>query len=109
VHKISIIPRGHALGYTLQLPEEDRYLMKRGEMLDRIAVLLGGRAAEELIYGEITTGASDDLERSTKMARRMITEYGMSEELGPLTFGNKQDNPFLGRDMTRDRDYSEEV
>ncbi len=109
VHKISIIPRGGALGYTLQLPLEDRYLVTRSEIMDRICVLLAGRAAEEMVYGEITTGAQDDLERSTKMARRMITEFGMSEELGPMTFGNKQDNPFLGRDLARDRNYSEEV
>ncbi|MBX6377060.1 MAG: ATP-dependent zinc metalloprotease FtsH [Clostridia bacterium] len=109
VHKISIIPRGGALGYTLQLPLEDRYLITKSEIEDRIAVLLAGRAAEELVYGEVTTGAQDDLERATKMARRMITEFGMSEELGPMTFGNRQDNPFLGRDLARDRNYSEEV
>ncbi len=109
VHKISIIPRGAALGYTVQLPIEDRYLVTRSEIMDRICVLLAGRAAEELVFGEISTGAQDDLERSTRMARRMVTEYGMSQELGPLTFGNRQDNPFLGRDLARDRNYSEEV
>lgn len=109
VHKISIIPRGTALGYTLQLPAEDRYLVTRSEIMDRICVLLSGRAAEEIVFGEITTGAQDDLERSTKMARRMITEFGMSEELGPMTFGHRADTPFLGRDLVRDRNYSEEV
>jgi len=109
VHKISIIPRGAALGYTLQLPAEDRYLVTRSEILDRITALLAGRAAEELVFGEISTGAQDDLERSTKMARRMVMEYGMSEELGPLTFGTRQDTPFLGRDLARERNYSEEV
>ncbi len=109
VHKISIIPRGTALGYTLQLPLEDRYLVTRSEIMDRICVLLSGRAAEELVFGEVTTGAQDDLERSTKMARRMITEFGMSDELGPLTFGTRMDTPFLGRDLVRDRNYSEEV
>ena len=109
VHKISIIPRGRALGYTLQLPTEDRYLTSKSEILDRITVLLGGRAAEQLIFGEITTGAGDDIERATKSVRRMITEFGMSEKLGPLTYGNKQDTPFLGRDLARDRNYSEEV
>ncbi len=109
VHKISIIPRGSALGYTLQLPIEDRYLVTKGEIVDRIATYLGGRAAEELVLGEISTGAHDDLEKATKLVRRMITEFGMSEKLGPRTFGSKQDNPFLGRDIARERDYSEEV
>lgn len=109
VHKISIIPRGAALGYTLQLPAEDRYLVTRSEIMDRICVLLAGRAAEELVFGEISTGAQDDLERSTRMARRMVTEFGMSEELGPLTFGSREDAPFLGRDIVRERNYSEEV
>ncbi len=109
VHKVSIIPRGHALGYVLQLPIEDKYLITKAEILDRITVALAGRAAEEIVFGEISTGAQDDLEKATKMIRRMITEFGMSEELGPLTFGNKWDSPFLGRDLARDRNYSEEV
>ncbi len=109
VHKISIIPRGRALGYVLTLPLEDRYLITKSEILDRVAHALGGRAAEELIFGEISTGAEDDIEKSTKLVRRMITEFGMSEELGPLTFGTKQDQVFLGRDLGRDRNYSEEV
>jgi len=109
VHKVSIIPRGGALGYVLQLPIEDRYLVMRAEILDRVTVALAGRAAEEMVFNEVSTGASDDLEKATKMVRRMIMEFGMSEELGPLTFGNKQDHVFLGRDIARDRNYSEEV
>jgi len=109
VHKVSIIPRGGALGYVLQLPIEDRYLITRSEILDRITVALAGRCAEEIIFKEVSTGASDDLEKATKMVRKMIMEFGMSEKLGPLTFGNKQDHVFLGRDIARDRNYSEEV
>ncbi|MCL5676743.1 MAG: AAA family ATPase, partial [Firmicutes bacterium] len=109
VHKISIIPRGRALGYVLTLPLEDRYLVTKSELLDRITHALGGRAAEEIIFGEISTGAEDDIEKSSKLARRMITEFGMSEELGPLTFGTKQDQVFLGRDLGRERNYSEEI
>lgn len=109
VHKVSIIPRGGALGYVLQLPIEDRYLITKSEILDRITVALAGRSAEEIIFKEVSTGASDDLEKATKMVRKMIMEFGMSEKLGPLTFGNKQDHVFLGRDIARDRNYSEEV
>ncbi|MEW6081770.1 MAG: ATP-dependent zinc metalloprotease FtsH [Bacillota bacterium] len=109
VHKVSIIPRGGALGYVLQLPIEDRYLITRSEIMDRITVALAGRCSEELIFKEVSTGASDDLEKATKMVRKMIMEFGMSEKLGPLTFGNKQDHVFLGRDIARDRNYSEEV
>ncbi len=109
VHKVSIIPRGGALGYVLQLPIEDRYLVTKSEILDRVTVALAGRAAEQLIFNEISTGASDDLEKATKMVRRMITEFGMSDQLGPLTFGTKEDLVFLGRDIARDRNYSEEV
>lgn len=109
VHKISIIPRGRALGYVLTLPLEDRYLVTKSEILDRISHALGGRAAEEMVFSEISTGAENDIEQSTKLARRMITEYGMSEELGPLTFGTRQDQVFLGRDLARERNYSEEV
>jgi cell division protease FtsH len=109
VHKVSIIPRGGALGYMLQLPMEDRYLVTRSEILDRVAVMLAGRASEELVFNEVSSGAQDDLEKATKMVRRMIMEFGMSAALGPLTFGSKQDSPFLGRDMARDRNYSEEV
>jgi len=109
VHKVSIIPRGGALGYVLQLPLEDRYLVTKSEIYDTITAALAGRAAEEMVFGEVSTGASDDLEKATKMARRMIMEFGMSEKLGPLTFGTKQDHVFLGRDIARDRNYSEEV
>ena len=107
-HKVTIIPQGPALGVTISLPTEDRYLITRQEILDRVVQALGGRAAEELIFGEITSGASNDLEQVTKMVRRMITEFGMSD-LGPMTFGNRIDNPFLGRDLSRDRSFSEEV
>lgn len=108
-HKVTIIPQGPALGVTISLPTEDRYLIGRQEILDRVVQALGGRAAEDLVFGEITSGASNDLEHVTKMVRRMITEYGMSDELGPMTFGNRLDNPFLGRDLSRDRSFSEEV
>ncbi len=109
VHKISILPRGMALGYTLQLPDEDRFLMSRDAMLNEITGLLGGRVAEELIFKEMTTGASNDLERSTEIARRMVTQFGMSEKLGPLTFGKKRESVFLGRDLSEDRNYSEQI
>lgn len=109
VVKVTIIPRGMGLGYTLQMPTEDRYLITKEEILDRITGALGGRAAEELTFGEITSGAADDLDKVTKMARRMITEFGMSDALGPMTYGTKQDQVFLGRDLMRDRNYSEEV
>jgi cell division protease FtsH len=108
VHKISILPRGQALGYNLTLPIEDRHLITKTEILNRIKMLLAGRAGEELVFGENSTGAHDDLEKATRTVRRMVTEFGMSE-LGPLTFGNRQDSPFLGRDISRERDYSEEV
>ena len=107
--KVTIIPRGMGLGYTLQMPNEDRYLISKDEILDRITGALGGRAAEEIIFGEITSGAADDLDKVTKLARRMITEFGMSEALGPMTYGTKQDQVFLGRDLMRDRNYSEEI
>jgi cell division protease FtsH len=109
VHKVSIIPRGRAGGYTLLLPKEERYYATRSQLLDQITMLLGGRVAEALVLKEISTGAQNDLERATEIARKMIMEYGMSDELGPLTLGRKQDTPFLGRDLARDRNYSEEV
>ncbi|MDI6822425.1 MAG: ATP-dependent zinc metalloprotease FtsH [Actinomycetota bacterium] len=109
VHKISIIPRGRALGYTLTLPTEDRYLVTKSELTDELAMLLGGRVAEEIIFQDITTGAQDDLEKTTKIARQMICEYGMSQKLGPLTLGQKQDQVFLGRDFASHPDYSQEV
>lgn len=109
VHKISILPRGLALGYTMQLPTEDRYLVTKSELLNHMCVMLGGRLAEELIFNEMTTGAHNDLERCSETARRMICEYGMSEVLGPLTFGLKHEQIFLGRDLMKDKNYSEEV
>jgi cell division protease FtsH len=109
VHKVSIISRGMALGWTMQLPTEDRYLVSRSELNDDMAVILGGRVAEELIFGDITSGASDDIGKATKLARRMVTEWGMSEKLGPLTFGHKEELVFLGRDLGEQRNYSEEV
>lgn len=109
VHKVTIIPRGRAGGYTLSLPKEDKYYATRSEMLDELKVLLGGRVAEALVLKEISSGASNDLQRATQLARQMICEYGMSENIGPVTFGHRQDQVFLGRDIARDKDYSEEV
>lgn len=110
VHKVTIIPRGRAGGYTLMLPKEDKYYASKSELLAKVSVLLAGRAAEELALNEISTGASNDLERATKLVRKMICEWGMSPELGPRTFGRgHEDTVFLGRDLSRDRDYSEEI
>ena len=110
VHKVSIIPRGRAGGYTLMLPKEDRYYATRSELLDQLKTFLGGRVAEEVVLNEISTGAQNDLERASSLIRKMITEYGMSDVLGPITFGRKQDHQvFLGRDISKDRNYSEEV
>nr|WP_113802921.1 ATP-dependent zinc metalloprotease FtsH [Garciella nitratireducens] len=109
VHEISIIPRGMAGGYTLSLPEHEKNYMAKSELEEEIIGLLGGRVAEKLVLNDISTGASNDLERATSIARKMITEYGMSENLGPMTFGNKQEEVFLGRDFARSRNYSEEV
>ena len=108
VHKISIIPRG-ALGYTLTLPTEDKFLVTRSELVDELAMLLGGRTAEELIFADPTTGAQNDIDRATTIARQMVTEFGMSDELGPMRFGHPQGEVFLGRDFTSTPDYSEEV
>jgi cell division protease FtsH len=108
VHKISIIPRGiSALGYTLQLPTEDRYLMTRSELLDRMAVFLGGRVAEEIKFGEISTGAHNDLFRATDIARSMVKEYGMSQKLGPLTFEKERRPLFLEGGVVPSKEYSE--
>ncbi len=109
VHKVSIVSRGMALGYTMPLPEEDRYLRHRAKFKDELAGLLGGRAAEELMFDDVTTGAASDLEQATKLARKMVCEYGMSEDLGPMTFGQKQELVFLGREIAEQRDYSEAV
>ncbi|MBC7346312.1 MAG: ATP-dependent metallopeptidase FtsH/Yme1/Tma family protein [Clostridia bacterium] len=109
LHKVSIIPRGRAGGYTLLLPKEDRRYMTKSQILDQVTMLLGGRVAEALVLKEISTGAQNDLERATELVRKLITEFGMSEELGPLTFGHRHDQVFLGRDIARDRNYSEAV
>ncbi len=110
VHKMSIIPRGRgALGYTLQLPTEDRFLAMREELQNEVSVLLAGRAAEQLIFNEISTGASNDLERATDIAHRMVCEYGMSKELGTMTFGKKDHEVFLGRDLMKEKNYSEKT
>jgi cell division protease FtsH len=109
VHKISIIPRGRALGYTLTLPTEDKFLVTRSELVDELAMLLGGRTAEELIFADPTTGAQNDIDRATTIARQMVTEYGMSDSLGPMRFGHPQGEVFLGRDFTSTPDYSDEV
>jgi cell division protease FtsH len=109
IHKISIISRGRALGYTLALPVEDKFLSGRGEMLDEIAMMLGGRVAEAIAIGDITTGASNDIERATKLARQMVTQYGMSEKLGPMTLGEGQHEVFLGRDFSATPNYSQEI
>ena len=109
VHKISIISRGRALGYTLSIPKEDKVLNTVGEMLDELAVFMGGRVAEEIFCDDVTTGASNDLERATKMARAMVTQYGMSAALGTQVFGQPNHEVFLGRDYGNTQDYSEET
>ena len=109
VHEISIIPRGMAGGYTLTLPEQDKYYVSKSEMLDDITQLLGGRVAEALVLNDISTGASNDIERASNMARKMVTEYGMSENLGPITYGGKHEEVFLGRDFSTHRNYSEHI
>ena len=110
VHKISIIPRGSAaLGYTLQLPEEDKFLMSKSDLMNRIAILLSGRVAEEIIFNDVTSGAANDLERATQTARQMVTQLGMSDKLGLVKLGNKREEIFLGRDISEDRNYSEEI
>ena len=109
VHKVSIVSRGRALGWTLQLPTEDKYNNSRSELMATMTVLMGGRTAEELVYNEMTTGASDDIERATNLARRMVTEFGMSDELGPIRFGQAEREVFLGRDYGHQANYSEEV
>lgn len=109
VHKVSIIPRGPALGYTMQLPLEDKYLTTKSEILDRLTILLGGRAAEEILFDEITTGAHDDLSRTTAYARKMVAELGMSDKLGPISVQTDQNEVFLGMDLSRHKNYSEEL
>jgi cell division protease FtsH len=109
VHKVTIIPRGRALGLTQQLPADDKYNYSRDYLMNRITILLGGRAAEEMVLQQQTTGAGDDLEKATEMARKMVCEWGMSEKLGPLTFGKREEHIFLGREFARQQDYSEET
>jgi cell division protease FtsH len=109
VHKVTILSRGRALGYTMVLPDEDKYSTTRNEMLDQLAYMMGGRAAEELVFHDPTTGASNDIEKATSTARAMVTQYGMTERLGAIKFGTDASEPFLGREMGHQRDYSEEV
>src|SRR5204862_7314354 len=109
VHKISIIGRGQALGYTISLPREDRYLTTKANLMASLAMTLGGRAAEELVFNEVTTGAANDLEKVTHTAKQMIMRYGMSEKLGPRVLGHNRDMPFLGREMGNEPDYSAEI
>jgi len=109
VHKISVISRGQALGYTISLPSEDKFLTTRAELTDTMAMTLGGRAAEELVFGEITTGASNDLEKVTATAKQMVMRFGMSERLGPRVFGHDHGQPFLGREFSSEPDYSDEI
>jgi cell division protease FtsH len=109
VHKISIVARGLSLGHTRQLPTEDRYLMTRSQFNDMLATLLAGQTAEKLIFNEMTTGGADDIERATMIARKMTTDYGMSDKLGPRTFGHKEELVFLGREITEQRNYSEKI
>jgi cell division protease FtsH len=109
VHKVTILPRGRSLGHTLVLPTEDKYTQTRSEMIDTLAYALGGRAAEELVFHEPTTGAGNDIEKATSMARSMVTQYGMSAKLGAVKYGSTDSEPFLGRDMGSRPDYSEAV
>ncbi|GAB3790154.1 ATP-dependent zinc metalloprotease FtsH [Nocardioides ungokensis] len=109
VHKITILPRGRALGYTMVLPDEDKYSQTRSEMLDKLAYMLGGRAAEEMVFHDPTTGAGNDIEKATNLARAMVTQYGMTERLGAIKLGESNSEPFLGRDLGHQRNYSEDV
>jgi cell division protease FtsH len=109
VHKVSIVARGRALGWTLALPTEDKYIVSQSELRDQLGVLMGGRTAEEIVFGEPTTGAHNDIERATEIARAMVTEYGMSELLGPLQLGQKHGEVFLGREIGHQPNYSDEV
>jgi len=108
-HKVTILPRGMALGYVLPLPQEEKYTLTRGEILANITAMLGGRVAEEIVFGEITTGAANDFEKATELARKMVTEFGMSDKLGPLALGTKHGPVFLGRDLVESRNYSDEI
>jgi cell division protease FtsH len=108
-HKVTILPRGMALGYVISLPQEEKYTVTRSEILTHITVILGGRVAEEIVFGEITTGAANDFENATDLARKMVTEFGMSDKLGPLTLVTKHGPVFLGRDLFESRNYSDEI
>lgn len=109
VHKVTVVPRGQAGGYAVQLPKEDRYFLTKPELLEKITGLLGGRVAEEIVFGEVSTGASNDFERATNIARRMVTEFGMSEKLGPMQFGQSHGQVFLGRDIQNEPNYSDQI
>ena len=109
MHQISIIPRGRAGGYTLSLPREDKYYAAKSEMLDEIVVFLGGRVAEKIVLNDISTGASNDIERASAMVRQMVTKYGMSDRIGPISFGSAHDEIFLGRDFATSKNFSEEI
>jgi cell division protease FtsH len=109
VHKVSVISRGMALGWTMSLPEEDKYLISKAELKDQIAGIMGGRVAEEIVFGDVTSGAENDIQRATQMARRMVTQWGMSEKLGTVSMGQKEELVFLGRDLGEQRNYSEEI
>ncbi|MBR3335522.1 MAG: ATP-dependent zinc metalloprotease FtsH, partial [Bacillus sp. (in: Bacteria)] len=110
VHKVTIVPRGQAGGYAVMLPKEDRYFMTKPELLDKITGLLGGRVAEEIVFGEVSTGAHNDFQRATGIARRMVTEFGMSDKLGPMQFGSSQGGQvFLGRDFHSEQNYSDAI
>jgi cell division protease FtsH len=109
VHKVTIIPRGRALGVTMQLPIDDRHGYSKGYLYNQLAILMGGRVAEELVLKEMTTGAGNDLERATDLARKMVCEWGMSEKMGPLTFGKQNEQVFLGRELGSQRDFSESI
>jgi cell division protease FtsH len=109
VHKVTILPRGRALGYTMVLPDEDKFSQTRSELLDKLAYMLGGRAAEEMVFHDPTTGAGNDIDKATSVARAMVTEYGMTERLGAIKLGDNNSEPFLGRDLGHQRNYSEDV
>ena len=109
IHKVTIIPRGRALGLTMQLPVDEKHTHAKSFLLNTIAILFGGRVAEKLIFDEITTGAGNDIERASELARKMVCEWGMSDELGPLAYGKKEEQIFLGREISQHRDYSEET
>ena len=109
VHKVTIVPRGRAMGATHQLPERERYLWKKEEILDQLAMILGGRAAESLVFDTATSGAEDDLEKATKLARQMVLRWGMSPKVGPFASGSRQEQVFIGGEITRERDHSEDT